>query len=339
MRKNASDSQSHRYQLTINNPVENSLSHDTIKKILVENFSTFTYCCMADERGSCPHTHVFACFSSRVRFSKIKKHFPTAHIEKVKGTTTDNVNYIKKSGKWENDIKHGTQIEGTFEEWGTRPPDSAGKNADMTALFQMIQDGMTDSEILTANQDYIPMLDKIGKVRTAILIDKYKGQRRLNLEVIYISGETNTGKTRSVLDEFGDANVYRITDYVHPFDGYDCQPIIMFDEFRSSLCLSDMLHYLDIYPIQLPARYANKFACYEKVFIVSNWALEKQYGELQKDDAESWAAFLRRIKQIRVYKAYKKFSSYNSVSAYMNRKENFHPLTDEEEKEIPFDDR
>lgn len=45
-----------------------------------------------------------------------------------------------------------------------------------------------------------------------------------------------------------------------------------------------MLQYCDIYPIQLPARYANKFACYETVYIISNWSLEDQYKEVQKDN-------------------------------------------------------
>ena len=42
-----------------------------------------------------------------------------------------------------------------------------------------------------------------------------------------------------------------------------------FDEFRSSLLIGDMLDYLDCYPLALPARYANRQACYETVYIIS----------------------------------------------------------------------
>ena len=52
-----------------------------------------------------------------------------------------------------------------------------------------------------------------------------------------------------------------------------------------------MLNYLDIYPIKLPARYCNKQACFTKIFIISNWELERQYQELQVTDKESYNAF------------------------------------------------
>lgn len=44
-----------------------------------------------------------------------------------------------------------------------------------------------------------------------------------------------------------------------------------------------MLNYLDIYPLMLPARYGDKVACYETVYIVSNWSLEQQYETVQKE--------------------------------------------------------
>lgn len=330
----AKDPQSNKFQLTINNPVEHSYTHDKIKKILFDNFKTVIYVCMADEEGSCYHTHVFICFSSRVRFSMVKKYFPEAHIETVKGTVTDNVNYIRKSGKWSDDVKHGTQIEGTFEEFGTPPPNSTGEREDMSELYQMIMEDMTNAEILAVNQDYILQIDKLDKVRTTILTERFKETVRLDLEVIYISGATNTGKTRGVFESNGYANVYRVTDYQHPFDGYACQPVIFFDEFRSSLKIKDMLLYCDIYPVELPARYANKYACYNKVYIVSNWSLEQQYSEIQKEDKESWNAFLRRIHKVIIYDKSGKKTEYLSTDDYFNREEEFVEIGDEE---VPFD--
>lgn len=92
--------------------------------------------------------------------------------------------------------------------------------------------------------------------------------------MVYISGATGTGKTRGVLEKNGYSNVYRVTDYLHPFDSYNGQPVIAFDEFRSSLRIKEMLLFCDIYPIELPSRYTNKYACYNKVYIISNWSLE-----------------------------------------------------------------
>ena len=97
----AKDTQSTKYQLTINHPKEKGMTHKEIIRILNENFKTLEYFCMADEQGTIFHTHVFICFLSRVRFSTVRKHFPQAHIEPVKGTVSQNVSYIRKSGKWE----------------------------------------------------------------------------------------------------------------------------------------------------------------------------------------------------------------------------------------------
>lgn len=312
--------QRHAYQLTINNPLSYGYDHKTIKEILVVQFPTLKYFCMADEIGEkgTPHTHIYIVFSSRVRFKTVKKHFPEAHIEIAHGSVQSNIDYIRKTGKWEDCEKATTRVEGTFEEYGSIPKQK-GTRVDMEELYELIKAGYSNSEILALNNDYILSLDKIDRVRTTLLIDKYKSVRRLNLKVIYIYGATGTGKTRGVLDEHGDANVYRVSNYLHPFDHYECQPVIVFDEYRSQFSITDLLNYTDIYPLHLPARYSNKYACYETVYIISNESLEDLHKSVQKDKPESWKAFLRRISEIRVYNADKTIDTYDSVEKYMNR--------------------
>lgn len=332
------DPQSYMFQLTINAPIEKGYTHEKIINIIRSKFKTNIYFCLADEKGERYHTHIFIVFSSRVRFSMIKRHFPEAHIEKCRGNVSENVSYVKKSGKWELDeSKQEKKIEGTFEEYGTQPPDSKGKRSDMSELYRMIQDNMTNAEILAVNQDYIMQIDRLDKVRTTILMERFKETVRLDLEVIYVYGKTGTGKTRRVLEENGYVNVYRVTDYNHPFDSYTAQQAICFDEFRSSLKLKEMLLYCDIYPIELPSRYSNKFACFNKVYIVSNWELEKQYSELQREDKESWQAFLRRIHKVIYYKDINEIIEYPSVQAYLERNSEFRTIGDDEEN--PFDKR
>ena len=322
------ETQCNKYQLTINNPIEKGYTHERISEIIRTDFKTAIYHCMADEQGSCHHTHVFIVFSSRVRFSMVKRYFPEAHIEACKASVSDNVNYIKKSGKWELDeSKQEKKIEGTFEEVGTQPPDSTGHRADMSCLYQMIIDNYTNSEILAVNQDYILQIDKLDKVRTTVLSERYKSVVRVDLEVTYISGATGTGKTRGVLEKNGYENVYRVTDYQHPFDSYSCQSVICFDEFYSSLSLRQMLLYCDIYPIELPSRYTNKYACYNKVYIISNWCLERQYEIQQINEPETWKAFLRRIKRVITYADDGTVTEYDSVDTYINRCSGFAPLT------------
>ena len=89
--------------------------------------------------------------------------------------------------------------------------------------------------------------------------------------------------------------MFRVTNYQHPFDGYACEDVILFEEFRSSLPIADMLKYLDGYPLKLPCRFNDKEACYTKVFVVTNIPMEKQYPNIQLEEPETWAAFLRRF--------------------------------------------
>lgn len=311
------DKQSYMYQLTINNPIEKGYTHEHIKSKIIDNFKTITYFCMADEKGATFHTHIFLVFTSRVRWSMIKRYFSEAHIEACKGTVSDNILYIKKDGKWLDDLKNEQKIDNSFEEFGNPPPDSKGKRSDLSELYRMINDNMSNSEIIQANQDYIMQIDKLDKLRNTILTDKYKDTVRLDLEVIYISGATGTGKTRHVMESSGYSNVYRVTDYIHPFDSYSCQPVICFDEFRSSINISKMLMYCDVYPVELQSRYSNKVACYSKVFIVSNWSLEKQYSEAQINDIETWLAFLRRITKVLIFEK-NRIQEFNTVKEYFD---------------------
>ena len=335
------------FQATINNPnnPHKGWDHHRIKEELITGFPTLKYFCMSDEIGieGTYHTHFYCVFSSRVRFSTIKKHFPEAHIEAAHGSVQSNIDYIRKSGKWADTEKSETCVEGTFEEWGTIPIQK-GKRQDMEELYELVKAGYSNAEILAINNDYILNIDKIDKVRTTLLVEKYKNTRRLNLKVTYISGATGMGKTRSVLDIFGDSNVYRVTEYKNPFDQYECQFVMVFEEFRSSLKISDMLNYCDIYPVTLGARYSNRIGCYEHVYITSNISLEEQYPEVQQDSPETWKAFLRRIHEVQIYQEDGRIRVYDSVEKYLRRDEDFRVIQPGEmnpflqEKENPESD-
>ena len=47
----------------------------------------------------------------------------------------------------------------------------------------------------------------------------------------------------------------------------------------------------------LPCRYEDKVACFTEVYIISNIPLEQQYPNVQVEEPESYAAFLRRINE------------------------------------------
>lgn len=303
--ENKPDSQSRKHMLTFNNPQEHDINHEHLKLILSGQKSVVYYC-MADEIGletQTPHIHLFFATRSPIRFSRVKKLFPTAHIEPyVYGTCADCRAYVEKSGKWANDPKADTSVPGTFEEWGELPQElGQGFRSDISEIYQKIEAGFSNAEIMAANPNAAMHIGKMDKIRQDILEAKYRDTFR-QLDVTYIWGPTATGKTRGVMEAHGYSNVYRVTDYSHPFDRYAQEPVLCMDEFRSSLLIGDMLDYLDGYPIALPARYANRQACYETVYIISNIDLKAQYPHVQDNETATWKAFLRRIHHVIEYR-------------------------------------
>lgn len=334
------DKQARKWQLTINNPQDKGLDHDAIKKAL-EQFKSCVYWCMADEVGldtHTPHTHLFFCLKTPGKFSTVKKRFPEAHIEAARGTVQENRDYVSKSGKWSEDEKSDTSIPGTFEESG-EPPEEPGQGArtDIAVIYQQIEDGLSNAEIMAANPDAAMHIGKMDKIRQDILEARYREQWR-DLEVTYIFGPTATGKTRGVMEQHGYGSVYRVTDYNHPFDRYAQEPVLCLDEFRSSLLIGDMLDYLDGYPLALPARYANRQACFEKVYIISNIDLTEQYPNVQTNEPATWEAFLRRIHRVIEYRKAGEPIDHGPAFAYI------YPLPPEwvreaeeaEQEELPF---
>lgn len=297
------DVQSRKWLVTINNPKEKGFAHDNLKTIL-QGFKGCLYWCMSDEighEGGTYHTHIFLVCSGAVRFSTMKKRFGGAHFDVCKGTSSENRDYVFKCGRWSNTDKEDTRVEDTQEEWGELPVERQGHRNDIDDLYAMIKEGLTNYEIIESNPQYLLNLDKIDRARQTVLEEKYKNDWR-ELTTVYIYGDTGSGKTRSIMEQYGYSNVFRVTDYEHPFDGYKGQDVIVFEEFRSSLRIGDMLNYLDGYPVELRCRYANKQACFTKVYIVSNISLRDQYRDLQRDQYETWCAFLRRIHEVRIFK-------------------------------------
>ena len=290
----AREKSSRKYLLTINNPIEKGFTHEQIKNNL-ESLK-IEYWCLCDEIGledKTPHTHIFLYAKNAIMFSTIKTRFYHAHIDNAKGSCQQNRDYIRKEGISSNSIKKETNLIDTFEEFGIMPIEKSGSQENISSqVLQMIQNGCNNIEIIEEFPSFMTKTAHLDKMRQTYREKEFANKFR-ELEVTYIFGETETGKTRYVMEKYGYESVYTVTNYEHPFDSYEGQDIILFDEFRSSLPLSDMLQYLHGHPCRLPARYTDRQACYTKVYLISNIPFEKQYPK--ESDPNSIAAFRRRI--------------------------------------------
>lgn len=335
------DTQARAYMMTCNNPEDKGYTHEIFSEKL-EKIPNIDYYCFCDEIGKetkTYHTHIYFHAKQGIRHSTLRNLFPQTDIQVTKGTPQQCRDYIRKEGAYLESEKKETNLIETFKEWGTIPVSKQGKRTDLELLYEMVKDGCTDSEIIEAlGTTAICHIDKIKKLRYTYLTDLFKSTRRTDLKVHYICGKTGTGKTRGVLDKYGDDKVYRITDYMHPFEGYQNQPVIIFDEYRSNLTLQSMLNFLDIYPVDLPARYSNRVACYTTVIVISNWNFEQQYTELQKDPEQksSYEAWVRRFNgTVRVYTAPNTYTEYATMQDYLKRNEGFRRIPDN--MKTPFD--
>lgn len=294
--------QSRKWLLTINNPIEKEYTHEKIKSIL-EKMKTVVYWCMADETGSegTFHTHIFmATNGSPLKAQTLYNKMPEAHRDFARGTCQQNRDYVFKEGKWLDSEKGTTNNRDSHEEWGEMPVERQGARNDLVDLYDMIKEGNSTYDILESFPQYWQRVDDIERARQVIIAEQNKSKWR-NLDITYVWGVTGKGKTRGVMETYGYENVYRVTDYGHPFDGYKGQDVLLLDEFRSSLTIGEMLDYLDGYPVELRARYTNKQACYTKVYIISNIDIKEQFPNIQREEPRTWSAFLRRINRIQTY--------------------------------------
>ena len=293
-----SNTQSRKWQLTINNPQDHGMTHD----VIIDRAQKFNpdYFCMADEIGASGtlHTHVYLYSISPMRFGTLKRRFPTAHIEKAIGTSQENRDYMRKEGKWAETAKAETRVEGTFKEFGVLPNEASEKSPKMAQLMQDVKDGYSTTEIIENDPSFAFKINDIDALREKLLFEKFRKENR-PVKTNYLFGDSGTGKTRSIYEKHPPEDVYRITDYSGQsgarFDDYHGEPVIVFEEFHSQVPISAMLNFLDIYPLRLPARYRDRVACFDTVYITSNIPLEDQYRDIQKHEMETWHAFLRRI--------------------------------------------
>lgn len=277
---------SRRWMLTINNPEQT----DEEMQKYIKSLEHFKYSTFQREKGhekETEHFQIFIIFTIGKRFSTLKSYFPTAHIEQAQGTNVQCRDYCSKED---------TRISGPFE-IGEFAEERARN--DIKSLMELISAG-ADNETLKGlypNQ-YFRFKDKIERLRQECVACQYEDKLR-HVEVTYIWGKTGTGKTRRVLEEYGLKNVYRVTDYFKdPWFAYKNQDVVLFEEFRGQFKISEMLNYLDIYPLWLPSRYSNKIACFTKIFITTNVPLSKQYLNIQEEEPETYLAFKRRIHNV-----------------------------------------
>ena len=164
--------------------------------------------------------------------------------------------------------------------------DKQGQRSDLIGLREQILDGMSVQEVLLGDSEAkaAHCTRWLGELEEAYVRKELGGKLR-DIDAHYLYGAPGVGKTRYVYDHYSIEDIYRVTNYKHPFDEYDRHKVLVLDEYDSQLPWEQLLNYLDRYPVVLQA-------CFTTVWIISNLPLAAQYPDIV---GERRLALMRRL--------------------------------------------
>lgn len=290
-----------RYCLTLNNPTEEEMASLNALNARVMKRAIF-----ALETGAKGTEHIqgFVHLKNAKSLTAFKKFCGSnrMHVETAHGTDFESWAYCSKGEQskeeWDSQGLTGPNYgkNASFFTVGEEPLEEGELDA-WEQILQMIEGGFNNRQIARKFPAIaIRCMSAICKYRTEF--EWAECRRWRDIEVEYIGGPTGCGKSRGVLyNEDGSVNtdVYRCTNAKNPFDMYDGESIIVFEEFRSQFTCRDMLNWIDGHPLLLPARYADRMAHFEKVVILSNWRFTEQYSGTATQSPETYKAWQRRV--------------------------------------------
>ena len=317
-----------RIQITCNNWREKGFTADKIKEVM-QRWKTEYYCfCYETGEQGTEHFHLYAKFVNPQSTDSVSKAFACSHIEIIRNSSSrENREYIRKEGAYLDSEKKATNHIETFFESGECPEDgkdNQGHRTDIETMITMVQDGASNVDIVEAVPAMALRIPAIEQYRQAYWEEKGKEYRHMT--VWYIYGKTRTGKTSYVYQNHDASEIYSVVDYKGNgiFDKYDTARtrVLLLDEYRSALPFSLILALCDGQPLTLNCRYANRVCLHDTVYIISNISLLEQYPNIQREEPESWAAFLARINHVRHYYDFGQYKDY-SVEEYLHMEE--HP--------------
>ena len=220
------------------------------------------------------HYQVFCQFKSATRFSSIRKSFMSRgfsvqYVAPRQFSVSSCLAYCSKDS---------TRLEGPWTRGEAQLPATDTKTLLLDAENQ-ISDGSATVDSLILNPEFRPALRRhVSYLRTleeASLRDRWsKTDRNVTTHLLY--GPPRTGKTWSLTHErYAYGDFYRVTNWKHPWDSYQSQPVLILDEFEGQPDFHDLCQILEGYPYELEARYSNRWAAWSEVWIVSNATLEE----------------------------------------------------------------
>lgn len=176
--------------------------------------------------------------------------------------------------------KMETRIEGPWQSPGFEFP-KQGKRTDLATRDDAVKKvlaGADPDELMRKDPKLLAFAKYLDRAYEIWMKERGKGMR--DVHCLYVYGETGVGKSlwAWLYGKRHGRDVYRLTDYVHPWDAYRGESVVIVEDFDGRMRLDDVLRWTDRYPVELTARYANKRALYDTVIFTSNRPMSGWYG-------------------------------------------------------------
>lgn len=234
------------------------------------------------------HIQLFLQNRNQIRFSTLRNLLGNAHIESMYSKPRNCVDYVTKTE---------SRIAGPFC-WGEiKLKENQGARNDLEKYYNLIRSGWSPNDVVRKYPHaarYINALHIFVEIREQDDMTSF-----VDRDVYYLYGAPGVGKTRLMYELYSPREMFRVTDYDHPFDNYQGQRVLVLDEFDSNrMRIDTALSILDKYPAELNARYRNKHAKYQEVWVISNKPIQSQYSWLGNSSDGRWQAFRRRFTSV-----------------------------------------
>lgn len=251
-----------------------------------------------------PHIHMVLEDSCSCRFSKVKKAYPTAHLEPTKGSKKQVLQYIRKESPYE---EKGERVlvytsYGNIE--GNKRYAVSNLNDTLAMIEMLIEEGLTPNQIMSED---IRLRREENLIRKCYFAKRYRETPPMReVKVFWHCGNSGCGKSYSYIElceKYGDDSIYFFSDYanrgVGGFDGYNGEPCLFMDELKKdSLPFELLLTITQGYRAQIHCRYSNCFMLWQEVHITSIFSPEEIYeGMVSKENQQKDTInqLLRRI--------------------------------------------
>lgn len=275
-----------RWFLTVPAEGEKGISRDTLEDALAPYDSYLGQLEQGTGTNQYRHWQLVLAHAEPIRFSTLRRRLPTAHLEPVRDLRAS-LAYVQKEDTRVEDVK--PLVKGEIS-----PGPGQGHRSDLDALRRRILDGQeTADELILADSGAWRHSRLVGDLVGARDRHRQEGKLR-DVQVRVVFGDTGTGKTSAAIEGLQAlGSVCRVTHWGSgAFDGYDGQDALILDEFAGQPPIEELLTWLDVYPVALPARYRARQAAFVRVVLCANAPPETWYPWAPKAQR---AALARRL--------------------------------------------